>query len=340
MKILFVADFRRDSPHFLLNNPRMFSKGFVRNGHDVLEFSYRDELLARSPIRSKKWALKLAKKKTDEQLQKLSKHYQPDIILIAAFKLLDEATIIKIKETSPQAIVMCWYSDMYEGVNPVIAPIARQCDWFLSSGGGEILRAYKRLGIKHCAFIPNPCDPDVEFPRKVADKWLSRLLYTGKLKHGQSGQDPIRWELIEYLKEHKGLTVWGSTGQSALKGNDYLSAICGAEIAISVNSFNHIRFYHSDRLIHYLGCGAFTLAKYVPDSEQLFENNKHLCYFNRIEECSELIDRYESDESFRSKISEEGMKQAHEVFNCQKLAGHIINLVTQGEYFENWSEII
>ena len=66
MKILILADFRRDSPFYLLNNPRLLSKGFMRNGHDVLEFSYRDTLLSLSPIRSKRWARKLAKNKLEQ----------------------------------------------------------------------------------------------------------------------------------------------------------------------------------------------------------------------------------------------------------------------------------
>jgi len=129
-------------------------------------------------------------------------------------------------------------------------------------------------------------------------------------------------------------------GNPAIKGNDYLDAICGADIAISVNAFNHIRFYHSDRLIHYLACGAFTLAGKVPDSEMLFEDGRHICYFDSIEQCVELIERYEADADGRRKIAEQGMRRAHEMFNCTRLAGDIVQLVCQGNYDEPWGEIV
>jgi hypothetical protein len=340
MRILIVGDFRYDSPHYLLNNPRMFGKGFIRNGHDVLEFGYRDRLLGLSPIRSKRWAVTFAKTKTDNLLFSLAREHKSDLVLIAAFKLLDAGTIAGLKETLPHARFVCWYSDMYNGPDPKIEPIARQCDWFLSSGGGDILHAYKKIGAKHCAFMPNPCDPDIHYSRKVDARWHSDLLFTGKFCHGQGGQDPMREQLLKYLIEHKRLTVWGDMGKPAIKGDDYINAICGTDIAISINAFNNIRFYHSDRLIHYLACGAFTLAKQVPDSDLLFENNKHICYFSSQEECLELINRFQVDTSQRQKIAEAGMKHAHETFACEKLAGDIIDLATKGEYDESWKEIV
>jgi len=340
MKILLIADFRRDSPHFLLNNPRMFSKGFVRNGHDVLEFSYRDILLGLSPVRSKKWAARLAKDKTDRLLRELASHHQPDLIFIAAFKLLNAETIRQLKELLPRAVVMCWYSDMYDGINPMVAPIARECDWFLSTGGGAFLQGYKALGIPHCAFLPNPCDPDVQYPREVAAEWRSKIIFTGKLKHGQSGQDPLRRELLEFLVKHRGLTVWGGSGAKGVTGLDYIRAICGAEIALSINAFNNVRFYHSDRLIHYLSCGAFVLAKNVPDGEMLFADGRHLCYFDSLEECVELIDRFGADADGRRRIAAEGVARAHDAFNCRKLAGHVIDLLTRGAYDEPFCDVV
>jgi spore maturation protein CgeB len=284
--------------------------------------------------------VKLAKTKTDNLLFSLAREHKSDLMLITAFKLLDAETIAGLKEILPHAQLVCWYSDMYDGVDPKIEPIARQCDWFLSSGGGDILQAYKKIGAKHCAFMPNPCDPDIHYSREVDARWHSDLLFTGKFCHGQGGQDPMREQLLKYLIEHKGLTVWGDMGKPAIKGNDYIDAICGTDIAISINAFNDVRLYHSDRLIHYLACGAFTLAKRVPDSDLLFENNKHLCYFDSQEQCLELINRFQADTAQRQKIAEAGMKHAHKMFNCAKLAGDILQLVTQGRCDEPWRDIV
>lgn len=337
-----ISDFRPDSPHIMVNEANRFMKGFIRNSHDVLPFSYRTMLFQQSIFRSKKLSLKFYKKKTDQLLVKMAKQYQPDLIFFTAYKFLDEATILALREILPKTVFSFWYGDFHESVDPMVANIAKHCDWFLSSSGGEVLKNYKALGIPHCAFIPNPCDRDIDKKYNVEPKWKSRLLFLGTLKHGRKkGQDSLREDLILFLIKQKNLTLWRGLDRPSLHGQEYLNAICGSDIAISINSLNHIRFYHSFRLYHYLGCGTFTLAKYVPDSELLFENKKHLCYFKTKEECLELINRYEKEPEARNKIALEGQKHVHEAFSCEKLGGYITSLATTGKYkAEPWSEIV
>jgi len=340
MRVLLIADFRTEFPRFILNNSRIFSKGFVRNGHDVLEFSYRSMLLQLSPVKSKKWALRLAKKKTDQLLLKLVRNHQPELVFISAFKLLDEKTLQQLREELPRAVFMCWYGDPPRGIDTKVDAMARKCDWLLATSGGELLRKYKQMGVKNCAFMPNPADRDFEYPRQVSEKWRSELLFAGKLSHHQEGGDPIREDLIRYLIEKKGMTVWGCLGQPRVEGYDYLNAVCGTKMALSINVNNDVRFYHSDRLTHLLGCGAFVLSRYVPDSDLLFEDKKHLCYFHSIEECSDLVDQFRQDQTLRKKIAEQGYKRAHEGFNCEKLAGYVVDLAQGREFQEPWCEIL
>ncbi len=340
MRILLIADFRRDHPRQLLNNPRKFSKGLVRNGHDVLEFSYKDELLALSPFRSKKFAQWCAKEKTDDLLLVLSKHYQPEVILIMAFKLLDAETIQRLKQAHPSTPVMCWYCDMYAGIDPKIAPLAKECHWFLATAGGDFLKAYKDLGIEHCAFLPNPCDGDIEYPREVPPSFHTKMLFTGKLMHGQGGQDAMRSKLIQELVDKKGMTVWGCLGRPGVEGIEYLQAICGTRIALSINAFNDIPCYHSDRLTHYLGCGAFVLAKYVPGSERLFEDRRHLDYFRTSEECLDRVDYYLEKEEERRRIAQQGYEHIHANFSGQILARRMIDLIQTGRYDPPWGEVL
>ncbi len=340
MRVLIVGDFQRDLTRFMLNNSRKFSKGFTRNGHHVLEFSYRNMLMQLSPLPSRRWAAWLAKGKTDRLLAKLAQHHQTDLVLITAFRLLDAVTVQRLKQAVPHAQIVCWYGDMQQGTDPHVAAIGRQCDWFLATSAGSTLRNYHALGIEHCAFMPNPADADVERRYQVPDHLRSRMLFVGKLKHSGPGQDPARWELIQRLVAQQQLTVWGSLGRPTLKGLDYLQAICGTDMALSVNAYNDVRMYHSDRLIHLTGCGAFVLAKRVPDSDLLFEDGKHLCYFDSYEQCVELIERYADDAQARAQIAAAGMAHAHREFAAQKLARHIVELIEHGTFVAPWAEII
>ncbi len=136
------------------------------------------------------------------------------------------------------------------------------------------------------------------------------------------------------------MTVWGCLDRPALRGGDYLNAICAADITLSINVCNDVRFYHSNRLTHLLGCRTFTLAKRVPDSELLFEDNKHVCYFDSVEHCVELVDRFGADPNARQRIGAAGMARAQEAFACEKLARHIIELIETEQYQETWAEIL
>ena len=340
MKILFISDFRSDDPRALFNCPRKFSKGFIRNGHDVLQFSYRQMLLQHSPFSKKRLARTFGKPATNRLLLELARHYQPDIVLLAVFKDIDAQIIAELKSTLPEAVFMAWYGDVQVGLPAPLAAIAPHLDWFLATSSGELLQLCKEVGCTHCAFMPNPCDPDIEYRRPHDARRHCRLLFTGKAKHRQQGQDPMRSELIDHLVRHRKLTHYGRGGLPPLKGQDYLSTISNCDIAVSINAFNDIRLYHSDRLIQYLACGAFVLAKRVPDTELLFTHNKHLVYFDTIEQCTDLIDKYLPDEPARRRIAESGMARAHQAFHCQRLAGHIVDLATKGSYNETWAQII
>jgi len=341
VNILVLADFRRDHTRGLFhNNPRKFAKGFLRNGHNVLEFSYREMLLSASPIRSKRWAARLAKKRTDALLAALARDFQPGLIMVCTYRLLDGATLERLRHAAPQAGLVFWYGDLRAGLEQQVTSLAPFADWLVATSAGEVLQRYHAAGFRRCAFLPNPCDPDCEAPHAVEQRWRSRLVFTGALEHALPGEDPERPRLIRHLVEHRGLTVWGCLGRPGVYGRDYLDALAGADIALSINVFNHVPLYHSSRLTHCLGCGTFTLAKYVPQSERLFEHEKHLVYFGTLEECVELADRYLADEPARRRIAAAGRGRLLEQCHLQKLAGFVVDLLRDGGFQAPWAEFV
>jgi len=342
VKILFLHA-RRESTRKALfdptNYPRKLSKGLVRNGHDVLCFSYLDALAQFSPFGNRKLA-RFAEAKVRKLLADTAGQYQPDMVLISYMKRLDRSVLEVVKEQVSSAIYVAIYGDQSLGCDPKVAEIATGCDWLLATSGGDALRRYKDAGVPNCAFVPNVTDPDLEGPRDVPSRWRSEMLFTGKLGRRFAGEDPDRQGLIRYLVAHRNMTVWGCLGRPSISGRDYTDAICGTKIALSINAFNDVRLYHSDRLMHYLSHGAFVLAKYVPGSELLFEDGKHLRYFKTLDDCLAIIDEIQADETKRRAIAQAGMRRAHSAFNCERIAAYVVDLVTTGEYKEDWAEII
>jgi len=343
LKILYLTARRalcRKLPFQATNHQRKFVKGFIRNGHDVMEFNYRDVLMQYSRFQTVAWALRRAGRKVDRALLALAAEYEPDMVVMTNLPRLPVEAVRRLKQAAPKAAFVAMYSDQRADCDPAVVAVARLCDWFLATGAGRVLRDYRQHGVPHCAFMPNPSDPDVEGPRPVAARWESDVLFTGKLVHKLKGQDPQREGLIRTLADRKGMTVWGCLGRPSIAGRDYVNAICGAKIALSINAFNDIRLYHSDRLTNYLSHGAFVLAKYVPGSEVLFEDHKHLCYFRTLDECAELIDRFGADEAGRKAIAAAGMARVHEAFSCQTLAAHVVELATTGRCDAPWADVL
>lgn len=339
MRILMVADLRQDDIRGLTNNARKFAKGFLRLGHDVYTFSYRDLLLELSPIGSKRWAGKLAKDKTDALLTEVARQYQPDLVFVTGFRYLDGRTIERLRQAAAGALLVCWYGDMFDGVDPQVEPIAAQADWFLATSAGVTLRRYRALGPR-CAFLPNPCDPDLEHRYPPETRYETLLMFTGKLAHGQGGQDPDRRQLLQTLLDRQLLTVYGQFGRPGVYGLDYYRAICSSAMALSINAFNDVQLYHSDRLTHYVGCGAFVLAKRVPDSDLLFQDGVHLRYFETVEQCLALIEQYRDDTAARVAIAEAGMAHAHATLHPARLAEAVLRLVREGVCDEPWAQVL
>jgi spore maturation protein CgeB len=94
--------------------------------------------------------------------------------------------------------------------------------------------------------------------------------------------------------------------------------------------------YHSDRFINSISCGAFTLAKRVPDTDLLFEDGRHVRYFNDCRHFFELVDYYLAHDAERRAIAAAGMARAHGEFNCTTMARHVLDLVEKGSYSPSW----
>lgn len=131
--------------------------------------------------------------------------------------------------------------------------------------------------------------------------------------------------------------VYGAFGISRVEGLDYFHALSGAKIGLSINITNDVQLYHSDRLINYLSCGLFVLAKRVPDSQLLFEDGLHLRYFDSNDEFFELAHWYLKHDDEREKIAQAGMKHAHQEYNCTVMARHFIEFVEKGKCSAPWN---
>ena len=340
-RILIVSDSSYNPVKMFLDPTNKFAKGFIRLGNDVRTFSYRDTLRACSPFKSKSLSSFFYKFKVDELLVAEVANYEPHIVLVFLHGKLDRETIDLMRRASPNTVFIGFDADPWPRLqkgNRI--ETAKGLDILTATNSGEYLEDYRRAGVPLCVFMPNMCDPDIHHRYNVGPEWRTDILWTGAAKHRAGSNQTLREGLVNRLAQRSNCTLYGCCGRPQIGGINYLYAISGARIGVSVNAINSVRLYHSDRLTHYLACGTFVLAKRVPDTDLLFEDNVHLKYFDSVDEFFELAEWYLKHEQQREKIAKAGMERAHTEFNCQKIAQHLLDLIENGHYNAPWAEVL
>jgi len=332
-RIFFVADTKDFTDKLLLAMLRKEIKGFIRLGHDTQVFSYNEAFRYVSPVTSPKWVVRQYKSRVDELLVKQIRNYEPDIIHVSFAKFMDAKTVMLMRQAAPNAFFIGIDVDLWPEMHEDRIEAAAKLDLVLTTYGENGQQAMKEAAVR-CVFLPNMCDPDIEYRYDVSNKWKSDILFTGQTRynHKRYPTEDLRYQLLVRLADMKNCALYGCCDRPLIGGIQYFYAISGAKIGLSINAVNDVRLYHSDRLTQYLACGTFVLAKRVPDSELLFKDKVHLRYFDTFEEFFDLAKWYLENEQERLKIANAGMQHVHAEFNCKKIAKYVLDVIETGTY--------
>ena len=339
-RIFVISDFKNEKPQSVFMDERKIVKGLVRLGHDVQQFSHRNILLQFSPLKSKSFARRFAKRRVNDILLQQIKYYYPDIVLVFAMKYLTPEAVVAMRTVAPNALFVSRDGNPFPEKFPVRIAIGKKMDIVIMPSSGKFLQTYKDAGVKRCAFIPFCCDPDIQFQYRVEDKWKTDIVFTGKSEHTGLERNDDRYNIVKRLSQMPNAKLYGCFGRPITEGLDCFRSLSNAKIGLSINMANDVRLYHSDRFINIPACSTFTLAKRVPGYDLLFVDGVHMRYFDTKEEFFELADWYLKHEHEREKIAKAGMERAHSEFNCERIAKCILDLIETGTYGAPWAEIL
>ena len=339
-KILILSDMNYSPSKVYIDQMPKLAKGFIRLGHDARLFSYSSALLQLSPLKSRHISEVLYKKKIDELLAVYIRGYKPDIIYINFPRSSNRGTIDAMRQEAGSAVFIGGDGDPWPKLQKdKRIETAKGLDIMTATNDGEFLQDYRDAGVPCCIFLPNICDPDTDHRYDVSEQWKSNILFTGQLKLKRDyPTDNLRAQLAHKLIGLENCSLYGCLGRPKIGGLDYFYVISGAKIGVNVNVCDDVKFYHSDRLTHYMACGTFAMTKRMKDCGGLYKDGQHLKFFDTIEEFFELADWYLKHEEERKKIADAGMKWAHEQFNCVQIAKYILDLVYAGEYSAPWGK--
>jgi hypothetical protein len=335
-RVLIIADISLKPAKIFQDQVLSFAKALMRKGNDARIFNYSGEIAKLSPFKSRNLSKFLCKDKVDRLLCDFCRDYEPELVCINFPRLLDYETLVKIREAAPRAKLMGTDGDPWPKARPERLRAAKSLDILIATNDDKWLQEYRDVGVPLVSFIPNCCDPDIDYRYQVDDKWRCNILWIGTLQHHADTSYSLRRELVLKLAQRKDCAIYGACGRPKIEGKDALYAISGAKIGLSVNAYEPVRLGHSNRLTRLMAGGAFVLSNRFPGCELLYKDGVHLKYFDTIDEFFELADWYLGHEQERKKIADAGMTWVHEQFNCERIAGYTLELVEHGRYSAPW----
>jgi spore maturation protein CgeB len=266
--------------------------------------------------------------KTNQTLKQICKDFQPDWIhMQLQFTGLISGNVIKeIKSFLPNTIITNWTGDVRAAAQKYFIEISKYVDLSLISSEGQ-LKLYRDAGCKNVAYWQIGVDPGKFHPlsddirEKMSNKYKSHIVFCAS--HSTHFPDSkFRTQIVKEFSSKFGSRFsfygegWPRSFGSSKKGRiDYYKQnelYNGSKIILSVNHFNNIEMYFSDRQLISMASGTLTLSHYIPGLERYFENKKDLVWFRSVDECVQLAKYYLANPDEAREIGKRGAKKVLE----------------------------
>ena len=259
---------------------------------------------------------------------------------------IDATTLRQIRSLGAE--VALWHVDCF-GEDPPewIRPLVGECDVFFTSAKGLVPK-YSSIGRTPAYWIVEgaylPAFRAVPLSRAERRLFGSQVAFIGSVYHGPGPQHAQRARLFRRIGRDYRLTVWGRQQYpvTALTADhrcrvvewpaynrDFVRICQSSDIVLGINRVNSIELYFSARTFLTLAAGGFHLTHYVPKLETMFENHRHLVWYESGAECLELIDFYARRPRARRTIASEGQTWVRSRYSMSTQVNTMLELIRQ-----------
>ncbi|TPW34892.1 glycosyltransferase family protein [Oecophyllibacter saccharovorans] len=343
LKIVHVSDFffslKKTTPSQFGTGGKL-SNGLVRNGHQVIDISYRDVARAGGWCGSR-W---LGRRALCRGLEAFVASARPDVLLLGHGYMIPPETIARIRSRHPGMASAQW------NVDALFVPDNRRdfaarhqvVDASFATTAGPILR--RIVGPRGAVgFLPNPVDFSVERSRNFLHKKLEADLFyacgQGSDKRLICGQwwnmESFLTHLLARLPGDFRLNCAGVRGQPYRRGADYARLLATAAMGLNASRRSDAFLYSSDRLAHMIGNGQLVFMERSTAYQTLFSEGE-MAFFSSLEELADLLTRYRAHPAERQRVARAGWEKYGRLFNERRVADYLIRftlgLLKEGEY--------
>ena len=338
-KIIHISNFNliRLKGCFQVGFPFKISNGLTRNGYAV--FNYPDRDLCRMfGFGHQNW---FAKRKLNQHLLEYCRVMEPDALFIGHADLIEEETILKIKDIFPALKILQWSCDWIvppyaeRNINAVKSKLNVADVNLISTGDKKLLQQFK-TATNRVGYVPNMADDALETGRAFAQSELPYdiMLCANTGRRQFCGQDQEVEDIINNSMAQVENLRWklaGLKGFPALNGFEYIRALGQSAMGLNLSRVNDVYLYSSDRLIHSLANGQLVFLDKRNGFQDIFSADEAV-FYETAEEFYDKLRYYKEHPQERMKIAAQGHQKAHSEFSNVAVTKYMADVLFDEDY--------
>jgi hypothetical protein len=292
LKIIHISNFgiKTDYRLFNLSIAKKISNGLIRNGHDVINFDYRNF----NEGFFKKYSI-------DNKILSIIKNYQPNLLLLGHNNSLTRTSLLTIKEKFKCKIAL-WYEDHVIKGDPsfrknldLIEKNRDLIDNYFITTSPEIIKS--KIKKNKINYLPIPVDKNIEngeFYKVKKDKdlffALSHGVNYGKLKKNTFDErSKFIDKLISYSKNKIKFNILGLYNEEPKWNYDFNNEIMSSKTALNLSRGGPSKYASSNRIASLMGNGILTFIDEKTKFQDFFKNGEIITYKNEVDLLKKLL---------------------------------------------------
>ena len=323
MKILHVSNFGdRHNGRLYWNQCFKISNGFVRNGHNVYNFSDRDK--SRSSVLNKF----NQNRSVQKDLLETIKNFNPDLLILGHADRVNLNTLDIIRSKNKNIRIIEWNVDNLhlDNTKNKLQKRSKYLDGIFSTTADE--KISQCITNNFISFFPNIVDSTIEnqkiYENKEYDKdvffALSHGVGTGKLRSKNSNKENLdpRVQFITNLSENLPnikFNLFGLKNIQPVWANDFLNEISKCFMGICLQRKPLLKYGLSDRIAQYLGNGLMVFIQNETQYYDILKDKKEAVYFDGVDDLIKKIKYYKENKNKALNIAKSGYIKIHTYCN-------------------------
>lgn len=333
MRVLYVGNFNEKSngARFYDSN-RKLANGFIRNGHQVYQFSDRDIARASTWFGSRKFGIVPA----NFRLLETAKNFWPDLLVIGHADPIFATTLKQIRKAVPHIKIAAYNFDALwhqDNVNRITAHADDADAIFITTAGDQLTQFTRKNNV--VSYFPNLVDLSIDTGRAFENADPQFRLFYGM---GNALPESERYNVASRILDRFGdeeVEILGMRGKRPIAGITYQRHLGNARMGLNLSQGEGDPLYSSDRMAQYIGNGLMTFIHRRTGYDRIFKEDE-LAFYEDFDQLLEKIAYFKEHDDEARTIAQNGWRRIHEIFKERLVAKYITEVTFRQDLSENY----